>query len=240
MLHVSPAILVAKDVMTEKVISVAAGSTVGEVADLMVKTGISAAPVMAGDKLVGMVSAGDLMRRAEIGTQEHRRSWWLRLWTEGATLAAEYTKSHSIHVTDVMSTNVITVNETTPIRDIAHLLEAYRIKRLPVMRNGRLVGIVSRSDLVRALASVEHAPMAPVAQRDDASIKRDVLKALEGEKWASVENCTVSVVAGVVHFTGLYSSKEEQRASHVLAENVPGVKGIVDSRAMLDVSYNMM
>ena len=231
--------LVAKDVMTSPVVAVRSDSTVGEVADLLMSQRISAVPVIDGERLVGIVSEGDLIRRVEIGTTPRPRAWWLRLFTENAKLASEYIRSHSVHVADVMTTNVATVTETTPISEIADMLERKRIKRVPVLRGGRVVGIVSRANLVRALASARHVTLAPIS-RDDSGIRQDVLDALRRETWTSVGASDVTVTDGIVTFWGPYQSEEERKASHVLAENIVGVRGIDDRRIFLDLTHSVV
>lgn len=225
----------AKDVMTPHVVTVKPGSTVREVAELLLKHGISAVPVVDDtDHLVGIVSEGDLIRRAEIGTDERKRSWWLRLFSNTANLAAEYVKTHSNHVRDVMTKNVITVSEDTPLSDIAALFEKHRIKRVPVTRDGRLVGIVSRANLIQALAA-KSSTLTPAAA-DDGTIRLKVLEALRSQPWSHPESGGVTVTNGVVGFWGIYWDEEERRASIVAAENVPGVREVVDHRTPL-VAY---
>ena len=153
--------LIAKDVMTSPVIAVGPDSTVDEVADILLSHGISAVPVIDRGALLGIVSEGDLIRRAEIGTAPQHRSWWLRLFASNAALAEGYVKSHSEHVTDVMTKQVATVVESTPVVEIATLLEHNRIKRVPVLRDGQVVGIVSRANLVRALVVARKGWRAP-------------------------------------------------------------------------------
>src|SRR5246127_2770528 len=144
--------MLAMDVMTSEVITVEEDASVPSVAKLMAERGISSVPVIDKDKrVVGMVSEGDLLHRAETGT-ERRRSWWLEMMSSTNQLAGEYIKSHSGKVKDIMTRNVLSVTEETPVADIAVLLETNRIKRVPVLRDGKLVGIVSRANLVRALA----------------------------------------------------------------------------------------
>src|SRR3974377_254155 len=136
----------AVDVMTSEVISVDENATVSAVARLLADRGISAVPVVDKDNQVtGMVSEGDLLHRAETGT-ERRRSWWLDMMVSTNKLAGDYIKSHSGKVKDIMTRNVLSVTETTPVADIALLLETNRIKRVPVVRDGKLVGMVSRAN----------------------------------------------------------------------------------------------
>src|ERR1700758_4648083 len=148
----------AMDVMTSKVIAINQNTTVPEAAKLLAEHGISAVPVIdKHERVIGMVSEGDLLHRAETGT-EHRRSWWLEMMSSTNKLAGEYIKSHSGKVKDVMTHDVLSVTEVTPVADIAVLLETNRIKRVPVLRDGKLVGIISRANLVRALAMTINEP----------------------------------------------------------------------------------
>ena len=140
------------DIMTSEVITVGEEASVQRVAQLLAERGISAVPVVDGEnRVIGMVSEGDLLHRTETGT-ERRRSWWLDMMSSTNKLAGDYIKSHSGKVKDVMTRDVIGVVDTTPVADIAVLLETNRVKRVPVVRDGKLVGVVSRANLVRALA----------------------------------------------------------------------------------------
>jgi CBS domain-containing protein len=143
----------AADVMVSNVITIGVNASIGEVAAILLNNHISAAPVI-GEKgeLVGIVSEGDLLRRAEIGTTK-RHSWWLELISNEWASANEYIKSHSGKVADVMTRNVITAKPDTPLADIAGLLERNRIKRVPIVEGAKLVGIVSRANILQALAS---------------------------------------------------------------------------------------
>ena len=172
--------MLAMDVMTSEVITVDENATVPEAARLLAEHGISAVPVV--DKhrrVIGMVSEGDLLHRAETGT-ERRRSWWLEMVSSTNKLAGEYIKSHSGKVEDVMTRDVLSVTEETPVADIAVLLETNRIKRVPVLRDGKLVGIVSRANLVRALAMTINAA-GNGAEADDRSIRDRLLAELKAQ-----------------------------------------------------------
>src|SRR3974377_2500339 len=139
-------------IMTSEVIAVDEDATVAAVAKLLAERGISGVPVVdENNRVIGMVSEGDLLHRAETGT-ERRRSWWLDMMVSKNKRAGDYIKSHSGKVKDIMTRNVLSVTETTPVADIALLLETNRIKRVPVVRDGKLVGIVSRANLARGLA----------------------------------------------------------------------------------------
>jgi len=215
------------DVMTSEVISVDENATVMAVAKLLAEGGISAVPVVDNNnRVIGMVSEGDLLHRAETGT-ERRRSWWLDMVASSNQLAGDYIKSHSAKIKDVMTRNVLSVTETTPVADIALLLETNRIKRVPVVRDGKLVGIVSRANLVRALALTIGEPPS-VGEADDRAIRDKLLAELKAQRWAEVSPANVTVKDGVVHLWSSYLSEQEKRALIVAAENIPGVQGVED------------
>jgi CBS domain-containing protein len=217
----------AMDVMTSEVITVDENATVPEAAKLLAEHGISAVPVVdKGNQVIGMVSEGDLLHRAETGT-ERRRSWWLEMVSSTNELAGEYIKSHSGKVKDIMTRGVLSVTEETPVADIAVLLETNRIKRVPVLRDGKLVGIVSRANLVRALAMTIN-EAADGAEADDRSIRGKLLAELKAQKWAEVSPANITVNDGVVHLWSSYLSEQEKRAIVVAAENVPGVRRVED------------
>lgn len=214
------------DVMTSEVISVDENATVPAVARLLAERGISAVPVVDKDnRVIGMISEGDLLHRAETGT-ERGRAWWLDMMASTNRLAGDYIKSHSVQVKDVMTRNVLSVTETTPIADIALLLETNRIKRVPVVRDGKLVGIVSRANLVQALAMTIN--QSPSGEAEDRTIREKLLAELKAQKWAEVSPANVIVKDGVVHLWSSYLSEQEKRALVVAAENIPGVRRVED------------
>jgi len=213
--------------MTSEVITVGEDASVQDAARLMAEHGISAVPVVDRERrVVGMVSEGDLLHRAETGT-ERRRSWWLEMMSSTNQLAGEYVRSHSDSVKDVMTRDVVSVTEETAVGDIAILLETNRIKRVPVLRDGRLVGIVSRANLVRALAmTINERPSG--AEADDRAIRDRLLAELKAQKWAEVSPANITVKDGVVHLWSSYYSDQEKRALVVAAENIPGVRRVED------------
>jgi len=215
------------DVMTSEVISVDENATVTAVARLLAERGISAVPVVdKANQVIGMVSEGDLLHRAETGT-ERRRSWWLDMMASTNKLSGDYIKSHSGKVKDVMTRKVLSVTEATPVADIALLLETNRIKRVPVVRDGKLVGILSRANLVRALAmTIDEAPSG--AEADDRRIRDKLLAELKAQRWAEVSPANITVKDGVVHLWSSYLSEQEKRALVVAAENIPGVRRVED------------
>ena len=215
------------DVMTSEVVTVSDNASVAAVAKLLAERSISAVPVVdAANRVIGMVSEGDLLHRTETGT-ERRRSWWLDMLASTNQLAGDYIKSHSGLVKDVMTRDVISVSDTTPVADIAIVLETNRIKRVPVLREGKLVGIVSRANLVRALATSGDQPSSDT-EIDDLSIRDKLLAELKAQRWAEVSPANVSVKDGVVHLWSSYLSEQEKRALIVAAENTPGVRRVED------------
>jgi len=217
----------AMDVMTSKVITVDENASVITVAKLLAERGISAVPVVDSEnRVISMVSEGDLLHRAETGT-ERRQSWWLEMMASTNRLAGDYIKSHSGNVKDVMTRDVLSVTETTSVADIAILLETNRIKRVPVLRDGKLVGIVSRANLVRALAMTINEPTSST-EADDRTIRDNLLAELKAQRWAEVAPANITVKDGVVHLWSSYLSEQEKRALVVAAENIPGVRRVED------------
>jgi CBS domain-containing protein len=219
----------ASDIMTSQVITVGPDTAVRHIAALLFKHRISALPVLENGKLVGIVSEGDLLHRHEIGTEGTARSssWWLQLLSADRSVA-EYVKSHATRAHDIMTKDVISVAPDTPIAEIAKLLEKHRVKRVPVLQGGRLVGIVSRSNLVQALAASGR--NMKVGDTHDGAIRTRLSAELERHPWWRPTTSTVVVTDGVVHYFGTVDSEDQQRAARVAAENVPGVRRVDDHR----------
>jgi CBS domain-containing protein len=216
----------ARDVMVSPVITVKPSTSVPEVAETLVKQRISGVPVVDDQgRLVGIVSEGDLLHRAETRT-ERRHSWWLTALIGDRALASEYIKAHSHKVGDVMTKQVITATPDTPLREIAALLEKNSIKRVPIVENGRIVGIVSRANLVQAMASNRKGLEAPVS---DTAIREKILAELQGQPWAHTALLNITVNDGVVDLWGLTQSETERKAIQVAAEAVPGVREVHDN-----------
>ncbi|MFX1674915.1 CBS domain-containing protein [Paraburkholderia sp. A2WS-5] len=216
----------ASDIMTTDVVSVASTATVFEAAELMAKHHISGLPVVdEAGTIIGLVSEGDLLRRVETGTGKPQRSWLAEFLYSTRKLAAEYLKEHAVKVSDIMTENVISVLPATPLAEVADLLERHHIKRVPVVADGKVLGIVSRSNLVAALARAAQA--GPEVLASDEAIRQSVLHALDAHRWAMPAD-NIVVKDGVVHLWGTVTSEEERKAISVCAERVAGVKGIED------------
>lgn len=222
--------MLARDIMTEEVVTVRPHEPVRDIANLLLERHISAAPVVdnQGD-IIGIVSEGDLIRRSEIGTEAPGRAWWLRLFDDTAELAERYSKAHGATARDVMTRDVVTVDETASLSEIAELLETRHIKRVPVTRNGRLAGIVSRANLLRALAASPQASPEAVSA-DDQAIRREIVDRLQKAPWGRAWNTSVFVKDGVVEFWGTVDSDAERDASRIAATEVSGVKHVHDKR----------
>jgi CBS domain-containing protein len=216
----------ASDIMTTDVITVRPNASIFEAATLLTEHHISGIPVVDdGGVVVGMLSESDLLHRVETGTGKPQRSWFGEFLHSTRKLAGEYLKENAVRVVDVMTGNVVSVSPSTPLSEIADVLERFHIKRVPVLDQDKLVGIVSRANLIRALASAARPDQAGLAS--DETIHRNVMHALEGRRWAmTAEN--VVVKEGIVHFWGTVNSEEERRAILVSTDHVPGVKGVED------------
>jgi CBS domain-containing protein len=217
----------AADVMTTDVVSVGPDARVVEVAETLLASRISAVPVI-GERgeLVGIVSEGDLMRRSETRT-DRRRAWWLEAFVGRTTLANDYVQANAQKVADIMTRNVVTATPDTPLGEIAALLERHHIKRVPIVRDGKVLGIVSRANLIQALASIRRKISIATAP-EDSVIREDVLARLRNEPWAKLWSVNVIVHEGVVELWGIVDTAAEKRAIRVVAEATPGVREVID------------
>ncbi|MBR0794996.1 CBS domain-containing protein [Bradyrhizobium jicamae] len=221
----------AHQIMSRNVITVKADTSILEAATMMVDHHISGLPVVdACGKLVGIVSESDFLRRSEIGTQRHRPRW-LQFLVGPGRAADEFVHERGRRVGAVMSIDPVTVTEDTPLQDLVGLMEKKQIKRVPVMRNGQLVGIVTRTDLLRAVAAIAHEIPDPTA--DDQHIHDRILRALEAADWCPLR-LQVSVRHGVVHLQGILTDERARQAAIVVAENVSGVKEVHDHLCFVD------
>ncbi len=217
----------ARDIMTSPVITGAPGTTVLDIVNLMLRHHISAVPIVnKDDRLVGLVSEGDLIRRSELGASEYS-SWWLAAIGAKVRLAEDFVRTHGTEASEVMTRDLVTVADDTPVGEIAVKLERHKIKRVPVMADGKLVGIVSRANLLQALAAQQQ-KMSDTPSGDDRALRANVLASLKHQPWSDLPHLNVVVKDGVVHYWGRVHSEEARQALKVAAENVPGVRSVVD------------
>lgn len=226
----------AHDVMTWGVISVESSASVMRAVQLMLQNRISGLPVV-DDKgvLIGIVTEGDFLRRGELGTQRHRPRW-LEFLVGPGRLADEYVHACGRKVDEIMTPDPYTISADTPLDEIVRLMERHRIKRLPVVEDGKPIGMVSRANLLSALASAGSETMAPAA--DDAAIRERILAECANQPWAPQINVTVK--NGVVELKGTITDERERQAFVVAAENVPGVKAVHDHLVWVDAMSGLV
>lgn len=229
----------ASEVMASDVITVAPQTTVREIASVMAERRISGVPVVdEAGKLVGILSETDLLHRAETGT-EKRRKWWLGAFIDADQLAREYAAAHARRAADIMSKNVVTIDADADLAEVADLLDRRRLKRAPVVKNGRLVGIITRGDLVRALVAQQSRAESAAAADPDALLKA-ITQRMRRETWLDSSLVTVEVNDGVVELTGMAASADQRRALRLLVEDTPGVKAVNDNHLRLKPSAPMV
>ena len=222
----------ASDIMTKNVISVREDTEVRDIAGLLLQHRISAVPVVGDDlRIVGLVSEGDLMRRTETGT-DNRHAWWLSELFSTRDKRADYIKTHGRKASDIMTRNVITVSEDTPLHEIARLLESHHIKRVPVTANNRLTGIVSRANLLHGLATrpVEEGS---AVQPDDKDVRERLLKEITVAIGADAPLVNATVSDGAVALWGNVDSSVKKKAVEVAAESTAGVKTVENNISVI-------
>lgn len=216
------------DVMVRDVITVHPDTDVAEAVGLLGKHDVSALPVVdSNNHLLGIISEADLIHRVEIGTEMHR-PWWMEAVTGASILAQDFAKSHGKKVGEVMTKDVVSSTEETPLSELAALLERKRIKRVPIVRDGKLVGVVSRSNLIQALASAIGHNDSDASSDNDRKIRRELVERLSQQPWTDFGSRNIIVSNGVVHVWGLVGSDSERQALIALAECVPGVSRVSD------------
>jgi CBS domain-containing protein len=228
----------AKDIMTSPVVTVEPDVGVLQAVRIMLQRRMSGLPVVEKDgRLVGIVTEGDFLRRAETGTQR-RRPRWLEFLVGPGRLAQDYARSHGRKVNEVMTPDPITIGENASLDEIVKLMEKRQIKRVPVVRGDKVVGIVSRANLLHALASV--ARETKPAERDDEAVRALILAELAKEPWAPAMLINPVVRDGVVELWGTITDERERPALIIAAENVPGVKAVHDHLAWVDATSGMV
>jgi CBS domain-containing protein len=215
----------AHQIMTPQVITVGADTTIIEAANIMLRHHISGLPVVdTAGRLIGIISEGDFIRRAETGTQR-KRGRWLSFLTGADRVAVEYAREHGRKVGEIMTPNPITVTEGTPLDQVVQIMESKNVKRLPVMRGDRMVGIITRSDFLAAVASLAHSVPGPSAGDDH--IRSEVTAAIRQAPWRP---CRLNVIVrdGIVSLSGVIKKESARKAAIVAAENVAGVRKVQD------------
>ena len=212
-------------IMTAPVIGIEPTASISDAAGLMLSKKFSGLPVIRSDgTLVGIVSEGDFLRRGELGTNR-KRSRWLEFLVSPGRAADEYVQANGRRIEEVMTTDVVTASPGVPLPEIVELMTCHRVKRIPVVDDGKVVGIITRSDILRALLTVLSAPS---AARDDERIRQDIIAELARQKWAGKDMIDVTVAKGVVELSGAIFDERERQAAIVAAENVAGVKAVKD------------
>lgn len=221
----------AHQIMTHRIISVTPETSIADAAEIMLTNHISGLPVLnASGELVGIVSEGDFLRRSEIGTQR-KRPRWLQFFTSTGRLADDFVTERGRKVEDVMTRDPVTVHEEARLEELVALMERRGVKRLPVLRNGQLVGIVTRSNMLQAVAGPAKEVPDPTA--DDDHIQARLLRAFDAADWRPI-GLQVAVRNGVVHLYGLIGDDRARRAAVVAAENTEGVKEVHDHICLVD------
>jgi CBS domain-containing protein len=226
----------AHQIMTRSVITVTPDASVLEAANLMLRYHVSGLPVAdTAGKLVGIVSEGDFIRRSEIGTQK-KRGRWLKFLLGAGKAATDYVHEHGRKISEVMTLDPITISEDTPLEEIVSSMESNGVKRLPVMRDGRLVGIVSRANLLQAVAGLARDVPDPTA--DDDHVRSRIVAAIEKNDWSPF-GLNVIVRDGIVHLSGVITEERSRQASIVAAETVAGVRKVHDHLCWVDTMSGM-
>lgn len=226
----------AHQIMTRTVITVSPETTIAEAANTMLQKHVSGLPVVdVSGKLVGIVSEGDFIRRSEIGTQR-KRGRFLKFILGPGTAAADFVHEHGSKVAEIMTTEPVTITEDIPLEEIVRLMENNNVKRLPVMRGDKIVGIVSRANLLQAVASLARQVPDPTA--DDDHIRNRIIDTLEKNDWCPF-GLNVIVRDGIVHLSGVITEEQSRKAAIVATENVTGVKKVHDHLCWVDTMSGM-
>jgi CBS domain-containing protein len=221
----------AHQIMTRPVITVTPETTVAEAANTMLQRHISGLPVIdPAGKLVGIISEGDFIRRSEIGTQR-KRGRFLKFILGPGQAASDFVQEHGRKVAEIMTTTPLTITEDTELEKIVDLMEKNNVKRLPVIRGDQIVGIVSRANLLQAVASLARQIPDPTA--DDDHIRNRVIDALAKNDWCPF-GLSVIVRDGIVHLSGVITEERSRQAAIVAAENVAGVNKVHDHLCWVD------
>ncbi len=220
----------AENLMTADLVTVSPDASVVEAAELMLQHRVSGLPVVdASGTLVGMITSGDLLRRTEIGTEAHRGGF-ADFQAGHERVAADYARAHGKQVGRVMTTALHTVDADAPITEIVDMMDRHDVKRVPVIRQGKLVGLVSRTDILRAFAKTARQFTQEFC--DDSEIRRRLFAVYTRESWAPLASIDIRVRNGTVELVGSVSSDAQRQGLMAAAESVPGVKSVIDHLAL--------
>jgi CBS domain-containing protein len=214
----------AQDVMTKVLITVGPDTMVGDIARLLVTHRITAVPVVADGRLIGLVSQTDLGHRVETGTEKKRK--WFEAFGNPDAMARDYVKTHGLTAEEVMTHHIISVPKEATLAEVADVLDANGIRQVPVMDDGKLVGMIGHSDLIRVLAAAQ-AP-APAPRPSDGALQAAIWRAIKAQSWLSSAYVNLAVNHGTVELYGAAASSDQRRATKVLVEGVPGVVKVED------------
>ena len=225
----------AADIMTREVITATPSMGLEEAVQLMLSHRVSGLPVLdSSGVLIGIVTEGDLLRRAETGT-ERPLSWWRAVLLGTQRLANQYVHTHARRVEEVMTRQVVSIAPNTPLAEVVALMEARGIKRLPVLQEGRLLGIVSRADLLGALERFLAAQRSSDSMAcQDSELRRRLLRQVAAQRWVPAALVDIGVQEGVVELRGLILNEGQREALRVLAENTAGVRRVVDNLVWME------
>jgi CBS domain-containing protein len=220
--------MLAKEIMTREIITVRPETSIQELAQLMTERRISGVPVVdAANQLLGIVSVSDLVHRVETGTQR-KRKWWAALFTDAQTLARDFVKTHGTQVSDLMTRKVVCVSTESELRHVADVLDRHGVKRVPVLEGGKLVGLISRSDLVRAVAQAAASGTPTPALTDDGAVQKALIERMDAQPWLSPSLVTPVVAAARIELYGYVASEDQRRALLLLTRELAGPREVKD------------
>ena len=221
------------EIMSNRPVTVSPRATISEAISRMLAGHISGLPVVDDEgHLVGIISEADFLRRSEIGTQK-RPSRWLEWLIEPGRRADDYVRANGRVAREVMTENVVSVSADATLLEAVNIMEEHKVKRLPVVRSGKLVGMLTRADLIRALSGYV-APIYTDTITTDAEIKNSVVLEMRAQTWSPVASVDVEVRDGIVTLRGVITDERERNALKVIAENADGVKGVKDELALIE------
>jgi CBS domain-containing protein len=226
--------MLVRDVMSAPAITIDPRATIRSAIQRMLASRLSGLPVAdASGALLGIVSESDLLHRSEIGTAKTRSGWLDFLLGPGRS-AQDYTQSHARYVEEIMTRDVITIGEDATLDEAVKLMDEHKIRRLPVMRGAAIVGLFARSDLLRALLRSEEQAEVRAQPLSDPQIAQAILDEINAQKWSTPDSIKVEVHSGDVVLSGVIFDERERDAIRICAENVPGVKTVVDNMIWVD------